>query len=216
MKLDDITSRAGKFPKHKRLGRGTGSGQGKTAGRGTKGRGARAGASFRWGYEGGSNPIIARSPKRGFNNFNFRVEYQAVNLGDLDKFPANSTVDAAAMKKFHLIGDASKPVKVLGNGAVSKSLTVVASCFSKSAAEKIAAAGGKVEGPVPMLAKEAAAAKKAEAAAAKKAAEEAKKAAEAAAKALEAESKAAKPKKGGGKDEAKEAKQSKKTESDKA
>jgi len=211
MKLDDITNLAGKFPKHRRLGRGTGSGQGKTSGRGTKGRGARAGASFRWGYEGGSNPIIARSPKRGFNNFNFRVAYQAVNLGDLDKFAANSTVDAAALKKANLIGDASKPVKILGNGTLTKSLTVVVACFSKSAAEKIVAAGGKIDGAVPMLVKEAAAAKKAEAAAAKKAADEAKKAAEAAAKALEAESKAAKPKKG--KDEAK---QSKKTESDKA
>jgi len=211
MKLDDITNSAGKFPKHKRLGRGTGSGHGKTSGRGTKGRGARAGASFRWGYEGGSNPIIARSPKRGFNNFNFRVSYQAVNLGDLERFAADSTVDTVAMKKAHLIGDASKPVKVLGNGTLSKRLTVVASCFSKSAAEKIAAAGGKIEGPVPRLAKDAALAKKAELAAAKKVADEAKKAAEAAAKALEAESKASKPKKG--KDEAKP---SKKAESGKA
>jgi len=210
MKLDDITSKAGKFPKHKRLGRGTGSGQGKTSGRGTKGRGARAGASFRWGYEGGSNPIIARSPKRGFNNFHFRVEYQPVNLSDLEQFASGSTVDAAALKKAHLIGDATQPVKILGNGTLTKSLTVVASCFSKSAAAKIAAAGGKADGPIPALVKEAALAKKAEIAAAKKAADDAKKAADAAAKALEAESKAAKPKKG--KDEAKP----KKSESDKA
>jgi len=212
MNRDEILKAAGKFRPHKRLGRGTGSGQGKTAGRGTKGYGARSGSKTRWGYEGGSNPIIARSPKRGFNNFNFRVEYQVVNISDLEKFDANSTVDAAGLKKANLISDVAMPIKILGSGTLSKSLTVVAACFSKSAAEKIAKAGGKIEGQVPAVIAEAKAAKKAEQEAAKKAAAEAKKAKEAELKALEAESKATKPKKGKEEDKpAKPAKPSKKT-----
>jgi large subunit ribosomal protein L15 len=145
MKLNEILQAAGKYPNRKRLGRGTGSGHGKTSGRGTKGRGARTGKTTRYGYEGGQNPIIARSPKRGFNNFNFRVEYQVVNVSDLDKFEPGSTVDAAALLKARLIPDAAKPVKILGGGEMSKSLTVVATKFSASAAEKIAKAGGSVQ-----------------------------------------------------------------------
>lgn len=145
MKLDEILKKAGRYPNRKRLGRGTGSGQGKTAGRGTKGRGARAGASTRYGYEGGSNPIIARSPKRGFNNANFRVEFQVVNVSSLEKFDADATVDAAALVKANLIGDVALPVKILGTGELTKKLTVVANKFSASAAEKIAKVGGTVQ-----------------------------------------------------------------------
>ncbi len=145
MKIDDILHSAGKYPKRKRVGRGTGSGHGKTAGRGTKGYGARAGMHSRYGYEGGSNPIIARSPKRGFNNYNFRVEYQVVNVADLEQFEAGATVDAAALAKARLISDQRQPVKILGGGELTHSLTVVAAKFSASAAEKIAKVGGTVQ-----------------------------------------------------------------------
>jgi large subunit ribosomal protein L15 len=146
MRLNEILQAAGKYPNRKRVGRGTGSGHGKTSGRGTKGRGARTGKTTRYGYEGGSNPIIARSPKRGFNNFNFRVEYQVVNVSDLnEKFEPGSTVDAAALSKARLIPDVAKPIKILGGGELSKNLTVVATKFSTSAAEKISKAGGTVQ-----------------------------------------------------------------------
>jgi large subunit ribosomal protein L15 len=145
MKLDEILSSAGRYPNRKRVGRGTGSGHGKTSGRGTKGRGARAGKTTRYGYEGGSNPIIARSPKRGFNNFNFRVEYQVVNVSDLERFDAGSTVDAKVLAGAKLISDAAKPLKILGTGELTKSLTIVAAKFSATAAEKIAKAGGTVQ-----------------------------------------------------------------------
>lgn len=145
MKLDDILKSAGKYPNRKRVGRGTGSGHGKTSGRGTKGRGARAGKTTRYGYEGGQNPLIARSPKRGFNNFNFRVEYQVVNVSDLERFDAGTKVDAAVLAQAKLIGDSKKPVKILGTGELTKSLTIVAGKFSATAAEKIAKAGGTVQ-----------------------------------------------------------------------
>lgn len=145
MRLNEILQAAGKYPNRKRLGRGLGSGQGKTSGRGTKGRGARTGKTTRYGYEGGSNPIIASSPKRGFNNYNFRVEYQVVNVSDLERFDSGSTVDAAALLKARLIPDAAKPVKILGTGELGKNLTVVATKFSASAAEKIAKAGGSIQ-----------------------------------------------------------------------
>lgn len=145
MRIDDILQKAGKYPNRKRIGRGTGSGKGKTSGRGTKGRGARTGKTTRYGYEGGQNTIIGRSPKRGFNNFNFRTEYQVVNVSDLERFEAGSTVDAVVLNKANLIGDAKSPVKILGTGELSKSLTVVAGKFSASAAEKIAKAGGTIQ-----------------------------------------------------------------------
>ena len=145
MKLDEILQSAGKYPNRKRVGRGTGSGHGKTSGRGTKGRGARTGKTTRYGYEGGSNPIIARSPKRGFNNFNFRVEYQVVNVSDLQKFDEGSTVDAAALYKANLIPDQAKLLKILGTGELTKKLTVVANKFSASASEKIAKVGGTAQ-----------------------------------------------------------------------
>lgn len=145
MKLSEILHAAGKYPARKRVGCGTGSGHGKTSGRGTKGHGARTGKTTRYGYEGGQNPIIARSPKRGFNNFNFRVEYQVVNVSDLERFDAGATVDAASLSKVRLIPDVAKPVKILGGGELSKNLTVVATKFSASAAEKISKAGGTVQ-----------------------------------------------------------------------
>jgi large subunit ribosomal protein L15 len=145
MKLDEILHAAGTYPNRKRIGRGTGSGHGKTSGRGTKGRGARTGKTTRYGYEGGQNPIIARSPKRGFNNYNFRTEYQVVNVSDLERFEPGSTVDAAALAKANLIPSAKKPLKVLGGGELTRKLTVVAARFSSSAAQKIAKAGGTAQ-----------------------------------------------------------------------
>jgi large subunit ribosomal protein L15 len=145
MKLDDILKSAGKYPQRKRIGRGTGSGHGKTSGRGTKGRGARTGKTTRYGYEGGQNALIARSPKRGFNNYNFRTEYQVVNVSDLERFDDGATVDAKALLSARLIGHADEPLKILGGGELSKKLTVVATKFSSSATEKIAKAGGSTQ-----------------------------------------------------------------------
>jgi len=146
MKLDEILSAAGKYKKRKRIGRGVGSGRGKTSGRGHKGYGSRAGSKRRYGYEGGQNPTIARMPQRGFNNANFRTEYQVVNVAALESaFENGATVDVAALKKVSLVGDINKPVKVLGNGDLSKKLTVIAAKFSASAKEKITNAGGSVE-----------------------------------------------------------------------
>lgn len=148
MKLDEILHSAGKYKKTKRLGRGTGSGQGKTSGRGTKGAGARAGWHARLGKEGGQNPIHARIPKRGFSNAGFRKVYQVVNVVDLEKFEDGSQVDAAALCKAGLVRDADKPIKVLGDGELKKKLTVVVDKLSTAAAAKIQQAGGTVQGEV--------------------------------------------------------------------
>lgn len=145
MKLDEILSSAGRFKSRKRVGRGTGSGNGKTSGRGHKGMGSRAGSGIRLGYEGGSNPSLARIPKRGFNNANFRKEYQVVNISGLDCFEDGDRIDAKTLEQARLISDAAKPVKILAKGQLTKKLTVAACKFSASAAEKIAQAGGTVE-----------------------------------------------------------------------
>jgi len=145
MKLDEILQLAGKHKRRKRVGRGTGSGHGKTSGRGTKGMGARTGAGIRFGYEGGSNPIIARTPKRGFSNAAFRKDYQIVNVADLQAFEDGARVDARALKQAGLIESPAALVKVLGNGELSRKLAVVAHKFSASARQKITACGGSVE-----------------------------------------------------------------------
>ena len=145
MRLDEIMSSAGRSRPRKRIGRGIGSGHGKTSGRGHKGMGSRSGSRRRLGYEGGQNPVLARIPKRGFNNANFRKEFQIVNVANLERFEDGAKVDAKALAEARLIGDRGKPVKVLGNGELTKKLTVVASRFSASAAEKISQAGGTAE-----------------------------------------------------------------------
>jgi large subunit ribosomal protein L15 len=145
MRLQDILSAAGRYKPRKRVGRGEGSGHGKTSGRGSKGKGARAGSKRLFGYEGGQNPLLARIPKRGFNNANFRRLFQVVNVGDLEAFSAGARVDAAALADRKLIRPGGGPVKILGDGSLGKKLTVAAEAFSKSAQAKIAAAGGKVE-----------------------------------------------------------------------
>jgi large subunit ribosomal protein L15 len=125
------------------VGRGSGSGLGKTAGRGQKGQKARTGGKVHIHFEGGQMPLHRRIPKRGFNNMN-RVEYQVVNVRDLDGFDAQVTVTVEALKGAGLIGNLRRPVKVLGQGEVTKALKVEVHAFSKSAKEKIEAAGGSV------------------------------------------------------------------------
>ena len=145
MKLDEILASAGRYKDRTRRGRGIGSGRGKTSGRGHKGYGARAGSIRHLGFEGGQTTAIAGMPKRGFSNANFRKAYQIVNVASLEKFQAGSRVDAAALAQAGLIDDADKAVKILGNGELTRKLTVVADKFSSLAAEKIAKAGGAVE-----------------------------------------------------------------------
>lgn len=145
MKLDDILKEVGPSKRRKRVGRGNGSGHGKTCCRGHKGRGQRSGIGKRMGYEGGQNPAIARLPKRGFSNFHFSKDYQIVNVGDLEGFDADSRVDGKVLQEAGLVGDAAKLIKILGNGELKTKLTVVASKFSAGASEKISQAGGTVE-----------------------------------------------------------------------
>ena len=134
-----------KFAK-KRVGRGPGSGNGKTAGRGNKGAQSRSGYSYKRGFEGGQMPLHRRVPKRGFNNTDFRTEYEVVNLDQLEaRFDAGATVTPDALRSAGLVNGRDIRVKVLARGEVSKALTVQAHKFSGKAAEKIAAAGGKDE-----------------------------------------------------------------------
>lgn len=145
MKINDLRPNKGATKKRKRVGRGIAAGQGKTAGRGTKGTGARAGGGKAPFFEGGQLPLVRRLPfKRGFNNI-FRTEYQEVNVDELEaRFEKKATVTPQALADAGVIRDANAPVKVLGRGDVKKALTVQAHAFTKSAREKIAAAGGTV------------------------------------------------------------------------
>ena len=141
MKLHDLSPAKGSTQSRKRVGRGPGSGLGKTAGRGHKGQGSRAGSRMVPGFEGGQMPLIRRVPKRGFNNV-FRVEYSVVNLDQLADLGGEVTPELLREKG---IVRGSKPVKVLGDGEVKKAIRVVAHKFSKSARAKIEAAGGRCE-----------------------------------------------------------------------
>ena len=145
MKLDDILAAAGRAKAPRRRGRGKGSGAGKTCGRGHNGAGQRAGRRALYGYEGGQNPVLARIPKRGFNNANFRTVYQVVNVTDLEDFADGDRIDREVLAAKGLIRPDGGPVKVLANGRITKKLTVVANAFSASAEGKILAAGGSVE-----------------------------------------------------------------------
>jgi large subunit ribosomal protein L15 len=145
MKLDEIMSAAGRNKRKKRLGRGRSTGCGKTSGRGQKGMGARAGAPSRAGYEGGQNSQVRRLPKRGFTNI-FAKVVDVVNVSDLNKaFEDGATVNAEALLDKGLIERKGVLVKVLGNGELQRKLTVSVNRVSKSAQEKITAAGGTVE-----------------------------------------------------------------------
>lgn len=146
MKLHDLQPDPGSKKKRTRVGRGISAGKGKTAGRGTKGQGARSGGKKPPYFEGGQLPLVRRLPfKRGFNNI-FRINYQEVNVGRLEElFEAGATVTPTVLAERGLIRNADKPVAILGDGDLSKKLTVSAHRFTKSAAEKIGNAGGSTE-----------------------------------------------------------------------
>ena len=144
MQLHEFSPAAGSTRESKRIGRGHGSGWGKTGGKGHKGQKARAGHGQRPGFEGGQMPLQRRIPKRGFNNI-FAKEYAIVNVAALNKFDANAVVDADALVAAGIIKKACDGVKILGNGKLEKALTVKAAAFSGSAKEKIESAGGKAE-----------------------------------------------------------------------
>ena len=144
MTLQELQATEGSRSKHYRKGRGIGSGNGKTAGKGHKGQNARSGGGVALGFEGGQMPLWRRLPKRGFKNVN-RVEYAVVNVSDLNRFDEGTVVTPALLKEVGLIGREFHGVKVLGSGKLEKKLTVQAAKFSKSALEAIKAAGGTAE-----------------------------------------------------------------------
>lgn len=144
MKMHELSPAFGSTKEAKRIGRGHGSGNGKTAGKGHKGQKARAGRGMRPGFEGGQMPLQRRVPKRGFNNI-FAEEWAIINVSALEVFEDGTTVDAAALTEKGIIKKASLPIKVLGNGKLTKKLTVKLNAFSASAAEKINSVGGKAE-----------------------------------------------------------------------
>ena len=144
MKLHELGPAAGSTTAPKRLGRGVGSGLGKTSGKGHKGAKARSGGGKRPGFEGGQMPLYRRVPKKGFTNI-FRTEYATVNVGQLEAFDNGAVVTAAMLKDAKIIRKTLDGVKVLGNGELTKKLTVEAAKFTASAKEKIEALGGKAE-----------------------------------------------------------------------
>lgn len=144
MELNNLRPSIGSTKNRKRIGRGTGSGHGKTATKGHKGQKARSGGSIKAGFEGGQMPLQRRLPKRGFTPLD-RVEYSLVNISQLDIFESGSVVDAISLVAQGLIKSDRFAVKILGNGDITKSLKVTAHKFSQSAKDKIIAAGGSVE-----------------------------------------------------------------------
>ncbi|MCP3775432.1 large subunit ribosomal protein L15 [Paenibacillus tianmuensis] len=144
MKLHELSSAPGSRDTRKRVGRGIGSGMGKTATRGHKGQNSRSGGGVRPGFEGGQNPLYRRLPKRGFNN-RFRTEYAVINVEDLNKFAAGTEVTPEVLLESGIVKNPKDGIKILGNGEITVQLNVKASKFSQSAVEKIQAAGGKTE-----------------------------------------------------------------------
>ena len=144
MNMHELSPAAGSTHVGKRKGRGAGTGNGKTAGRGHKGQGARSGGGVRVGFEGGQMPLARRVPKRGFNNI-FAKPLEIVNLSALNAFDSGAVVTAEALLEKGILSKCTYGYKVLGNGKITKKLTVQASAFSKSAQEAIEAAGGKAE-----------------------------------------------------------------------
>ena len=144
MKLSELSPAEGSVRSAYRKGRGAGSGNGKTAGRGHKGQWARSGGGVRVGFEGGQMPLARRLPKRGFHNI-FAKPLEAVNVSVLEKFEDGAVVNAQALLEKGVLSKCEYGVKILGNGSLTKKLTVQASAFSASAKEKIEAAGGKAE-----------------------------------------------------------------------
>jgi large subunit ribosomal protein L15 len=144
MRLHELAPEKKVNKSRKRLGRGVASGTGKTAGRGTKGHNSRSGGGVRPGFEGGQMPLQRRLPKRGFYNV-FKKQYSVINIRDLSRFSADQQVDRDTLVSSGIIKSKNKPVKLLGHGEISTALNVRVAAFSKSARDKIEAAGGKVE-----------------------------------------------------------------------
>ena len=145
MKLHELSPAEGSVKENFRKGRGAGSGNGKTAGKGHKGQNARSGGGVRPGFEGGQLPLYRKLPKRGFNNFRFGKVYAIVNVENLNKFDDGAIVDAEALLAAGIVHVVNDGIKVLGEGEITKKLTVKAAVFSASAKEKIEAVGGKTE-----------------------------------------------------------------------
>jgi large subunit ribosomal protein L15 len=145
MKLNELSPAPGAKKERNRVGRGMGSGNGKTSGRGHKGQNARSGGGVRPGFEGGQMPLYLRLPKVGFNNSRFAKEYVVVNVSELDRFEDGTEVTRELLKASGIISKYKDGVKILGRGELNKKLTVKVDKFSASAAEKIEKAGGKVE-----------------------------------------------------------------------
>lgn len=144
MKLHELAPAAGSTKDSKRIGRGHGSGWGKTAGKGHKGQNARSGGGVRPGFEGGQTRLARRIPKRGFNNI-FAAKYTAINVSDLEKFVDGTVVDGELLVAAGVVKDCGNGIKVLGNGELTKKLTVKAAAYSASAKEKIEKVGGEAE-----------------------------------------------------------------------
>ena len=145
MKLHELSPAEGSVKEGFRKGRGAGSGNGKTAGKGHKGQNARSGGGVRPGFEGGQLPLYRKLPKRGFNNYRFAAKYAVINVDDLNKFNDGDVVDCEALLANRIINKCFDGIKVLGEGELTKKLTVKASVFSASAKEKIEAVGGSAE-----------------------------------------------------------------------
>ena len=145
MKIHELSPAEGSVKENFRKGRGAGSGNGKTAGKGHKGQNARSGGGVRPGFEGGQIPLYRKLPKRGFNNSRFGMKYAVINVQSLNKFNDGDVVDSAALLSLGVINKVFDGVKVLGEGEIAKKLTVKVAVFSASAKEKIEAAGGKTE-----------------------------------------------------------------------
>ena len=145
MKLHTMYAQEGATKTRKRVGRGTGSGLGKTSGKGHKGQNARSGGGVRPGFEGGQLPLFRRLPKRGFSNAMFKTTYAVLNLDDLNKFEENTEITPELLKEMGILKNQLSGVKILGNGTLEKKLTVKANQFSKKAKEEIEKLGGKAE-----------------------------------------------------------------------
>ena len=145
MELNELKYTTGSNKNRKRVGRGTSSGHGKTSGRGQKGQNSRSGGGVRVGFEGGQNPLVFRIAKRGFNNYEFATRYAVINISDLEKFEDGAEITPELLKEMGIVKDMKDGLKVLGNGELTKKLTVSAHKFSKVAKEKIENAGGKAK-----------------------------------------------------------------------
>jgi len=144
MRLHDLKPRPGAKHRRKRLGQGESSGHGKTSGRGGKGQTARSGSSIRIGFEGGQMPLIRRIPKRGFNNAEFKKIWGSVNVGELEGYPAGTTINEEFLRKEGFVRGKIDGIKILGDGELTKSLAIIAAKVSAGAKEKIEKAGGSI------------------------------------------------------------------------